>query len=97
MKARITGIVLTVTGTGEQIEAALVVKGDNPLHLCEKLGSLVIIQGPQTGSDIDALLALHDKTKRALARVRSRALLNSNWGRGYAFTSFAELKSSAKS
>jgi hypothetical protein len=87
---------LTVTGTGEQTEATLVARSDNPILLFRSLGSLVIIQGPQKGSDIDALLALHDDVKLALARARSRALINVRmYGRDYTFSNFAELKSPA--
>jgi hypothetical protein len=96
-KSSITGLVLTITGTGDQTEAALVAKGFLPDNTMRELGgSLVIIQGPYDGSDIDALLALHDVTKLALTRARSRSLLNArSYGCGFGFSNFAQLRSSA--
>lgn len=86
---------LTITDTGEQTEASLVAKGDNPSLIFRRLGTLVIIQGQQRGSDIDALLALHGDTKLALTGARTRALINlRNYGSVYAFSDFAELRSS---
>lgn len=86
---------LTITGTGEQTEASLVAKGDNPDLIFRRLGTLVIIQSQQKGSEIDALLDLHGDTKLALTRARARALINlRNYGSAYAFSDFAELRSS---
>ena len=93
-KRHITGMMLTVTGTGEQTEAALVVKSDNPNFVFRNFGSLVVIQGPYKESDIDALLALHDYTKLALDRARSQAFKNARlYGCAYAFSDFATLRS----
>jgi hypothetical protein len=93
-KRYITSIMLTVAGTGEKTEAALVAKADHPNTLFRHLGSLVIIQGPYKGSDVDALLALHDDTKLALGRARARAFVNArSYGCAYAFSDFAGLRS----
>jgi hypothetical protein len=86
---------LTITGTGEQTEAAVIAKGDNPCVIHSRLRSLVIIQGPQKGSDIEALLALHEKTKLVLARARSQADINARKYNGvYAFYDLAKVISS---
>lgn len=84
----IEGFILTVTGTGEQTEAALVAKGHPDTLKSHLRGSIVIIQGPYKDSDIDALLALHEATKLALTRARS--LSESRKG-GLGFADFAQL------
>lgn len=96
VKRYIPGFTLTITGTGEQTEAALIAKGDHTSVVFERLGrSLIIIQGPQRASDIDALLALYDETKLALARARSQAEINaSEYGGSYTFSDFADISPS---
>ncbi|GAB7327009.1 hypothetical protein MBLNU13_g10952t1 [Cladosporium sp. NU13] len=41
----ITGFLLTITDTGEQIEASLIAKGDSSSLISRRLGTLIIIQG----------------------------------------------------
>lgn len=81
----ITGFVVTVTGTGEETQAALAVKGKGLFELMHSVHpSLIIVQGPVRGSDFDALLALHDATKLAVVRARAISVVNCrNYSSGF--------------
>jgi hypothetical protein len=92
IKRYITGFRVTITGFGEKTQAELVLKSDHCNLLFRHLSSLVVVPGPYMGSDIDALVALHESVKVALFRARSLALINNDKCNGpYAFSDFAEL------
>ena len=56
------------------------------------LKRIMYLNAPQRASDIDALLALCDETKLALARARSQAEINaSEYAGSYTFSDFAEI------
>lgn len=88
-KHNVNGITLTITGTGEQTEAAVVAKTHLPGLLC-------VVQGPKAGSDIDALLVLHEEMKLVLARAKSMTTTSDYGDLIVGFRDFADLLNEKK-
>jgi hypothetical protein len=85
------GITLTVTGTGDEVQAAVIAK-DHTGYIFRKLrNSLYIVRGPLRGSDIEALVALQHNTKLALTQARSLSQHNLRYG-AFGFDSFGDLR-----